>query len=211
MFGKLFFSSETPVPYQAKLQPLDFPDAVPLDSFTLLGGSAIAGDKTPVVGSQKRLINGHVYKYEKDGRSLTIQMYYMFDTSGNVIGFLDSHTDIPEAAIGPSLRIERYRQAVGYYLLFPYQGRDYLASCINPRGETTVTLPQFRDNRYRYDIWSPRLLRWLFTAENIRDFRCLWVLISAVAEKPHSASSYAGLEQIWFDWQAQWQARFSHL
>ncbi|MFE4106723.1 cyanoexosortase A system-associated protein [Almyronema epifaneia] len=204
-------TSKNPVAPQAKLKPLPFPTEISLNNFEFLSSDAIQPHSAKNSGSQNRLINGYVYEYEQAERSLTIEMYYLFDTSGNVIGFLNENTTIPAEAVAPHLRTERYQAAIGYYLLFSHQTKDYLVSCINPKGESTVTLPQFRANRYRYDIWSPRLLRWMFTSENIRDFRCLWVVISLTDKSDSVQERYAILENVWFDWYGQWQPKFSRL
>ncbi|WP_346290523.1 cyanoexosortase A system-associated protein [Sphaerothrix gracilis] len=208
VLGKLLLASEASVSERIKPQPLTFPDRIALANFRFLASQPIAAPANPEA-QNRFLINGQIYRYQQNSRFLTAEMYYMVDTSGNVAGFLEQNTAIPIESVRPALKTEKYQAAVGYYLLFPYQEKRYLASCINPKGESTVTLPQFRDNRYRYDILSPRLLKWLLTSENIRDFRCLWVLMSTSSAQKDPGEDYQVLEQAWFDWQAQWQPQFS--
>jgi cyanosortase A-associated protein len=183
-----------------------FPTEVPLPEWQFEGSTDLALPNKAVL--QKRLIASRSYTYKQGKLPLSIEMRYTKDTSGNVLGFIGNFTAVSPSAIAPSRRIERYRKGVGYYVLLNDQNRAYLTSCINPRGESTVTLPQFQRNRYYGDIQADRLILWLFKPITLRDFRCLWVHASVPAEDRSLNTAYATLESAWFAWQPWWQKRF---
>ncbi len=93
-------------------------------------------------------------------------------------------------------------------MLFKDQNDAYLASCINPRGESTVTIEQFNKNRYDHDIRPERLLRWFLRAESIRDFRCLWVSLSIPITDQRTDEAFSTLEAVWFFWHDWWKPHF---
>lgn len=207
ILGKTTFSSTSASDNRSAPAQFDFPNSVPLNGWQLLSTHPIES-KLDESSSQHRLLAGRLYEYHQSTRSLQIEMRYTVEPSGNTIGFLGRYTSISPSAIAPSLRIQRYQEGVGHYILFTHEHTAHLVSCINPRGESTVTLPQFRHNRYRYDVWSMRSLKWLVTSENIRDLRCLWVLISAPSMDTSSEDEYDMLENVWFSWQEWWRPHF---
>lgn len=181
-----------------------FPPEVPLSGWQPLESRALTKDVT----KHPKLLSGMVYKYSRNKLPLDIEMRYTIETSGNVMGFISNYTPIPSSAIKLSSRSDRYEKEVGYYMLFVYQKRAYLTSCINPRGGSTVTLPQFNHNRYTYDIQPDRLLYWLFGQQNIRDLRCLWFHSSIPLNNASPNNAYSNLENAWFSWYKWWYPRF---
>jgi cyanosortase A-associated protein len=184
----------------------NFPKQVPL-----LGWQFERSIPLPLPNNKKfrnRLIASQSYAYKKDKLPLKIDMYYTKDTSGNILGFITNFTSVSSGAIAPSRRIERYRKGVGYYVLLSDPKGVYLTSCINPRGESTVTLPQFQRNRYYNDISLDRLTYWLFNPSTLRDFRCLWVHASVSADDLSLNTAYSTLESAWFSWKPWWQSNF---
>jgi cyanosortase A-associated protein len=202
----------TPV-YQAVPAAFELPADVPLPGWQLVAVRPLE-QKPNTKSAQQRLLSSQLYEYEQ-GESqqkeqlLQIEMRYAIETSGNVMGFLGSYTNIPLERIQPKLRDERYQAGLGHYLILVNEQRTYLTSCINPRGESTVTLPQFRHNRYFNDVRIDRLWDWLLKSEKIRDDRCLWVNMSipVAGTSPQAADSV--LENAWVDWYRWWQPRFS--
>ena len=203
----------------------EFPAAVPLSGWQLAATRPLEQEPNNQKARQN-LLSGKLYSYqqtiskpnaseqntsEPNASSLQIEMRYTIDTSGNVLGFLRNYTSVSLAAVQPSLRDERHREGMGYYLVFVDQQRAYLTSCINPRGDSTVTLPQFRHNRYTYDMRADRIFHWLLNAEGIRDDRCLWVNMSTSLEKNPPQVAYSRLENAWSSWYHWWQPRFPQL
>lgn len=199
----------------SELAKFEFPHTVPLTGWQARGSGGVK-DQPSDRRIQKRLLANKLYQYQHNSLPLQIEMRYTLETSGNVIGFLSNYTTIPSAVIQPALRDERYRPGVGYYLLFVHQQRAYLTSCINPKGGSTVSLPQFRRNRYAHDLQGDRLLKWLVYGDGIRDDRCLWVNMSMPLDRlpldqtraNGTKTAYTALEQAWFPWFDWWQTRF---
>ena len=190
----------------------EFPTAVPLSGWQLSAARPLEHEPNNQKARQN-LLSSKLYRYEpntseQNASPLQIEMRYTVDTSGNVLGFLRNYTSVSLASVQPSLRDERHREGMGYYLVFVDQQRAYLTSCINPRGESTVTLPQFRHNRYTYDMRADRIFDWLLSAEGIRDDRCLWVNMSTPLEKNLPQAAYSRLENAWSSWYHWWQPRF---
>jgi cyanosortase A-associated protein len=183
-----------------------FPTEIPLPEWQFESSTPLALPENKVY--KNRLIASRAYTYKQGKRTLTIEMRYTKDTSGNVLGFISNFTSVDSGIIAPSRRIERYHKGVGYYVLLNDQNRVYLTSCINPRGESTVTLPQFQRNRYYHDMNLDRLMLWLFKPATLRDFRCLWVHASVPVDNLSLNEAYTTLESAWFSWEPWWEKRF---
>ncbi|NUN65700.1 cyanoexosortase A system-associated protein [Pseudanabaena biceps] len=108
----------------------------------------------------------------------------------------------------------KYANNIGYYTLFTDQKRAYLASCINPRGEATVTEKQFTNNRDKYDFSIDKLGLYLIGKSDLRDNRCLFTVMSTSLENNTSQISnsvdntYQTLETSWKDWYIYWKNKF---
>jgi cyanosortase A-associated protein len=183
-----------------------FPKQVPLPGWQFERSTSVSLPDNKAF--RKRLISSQSYAYKQGNLPLKIDMRYTKDTSGNVLGFVTNFTSVASGAIAPSRRIERYRKGVGYYVLLSDPKGVYLTSCINPRGESTVTLPQFQRNRYYNDISLDRLTHWLFNPSTLRDFRCLWVHASVPTDALSLNTAYSTLESAWFSWKPWWQEHF---
>jgi cyanosortase A-associated protein len=164
-----------------------FPEQVPLPGWQFERSASVPLPDNKAF--KKRLIASQSYTYKQGNLPLKIDMRYTKDTSGNI-------------------RIERYRKGIGYYVLLSDPKGVYLTSCINPRGESTVTLPQFQRNRYYNDISLDRLTYWLFNPSTLRDFRCLWVHAAVPADALSLSTAYSTLESAWFSWKPWWQEHF---
>ena len=186
----------------------ELPADVPLAGWQLQGARPLE-QQPNTKSAQQRLLSNQLYEYQQGNLPLRIEMRYAIETSGNVMGFLANYTNVPLERIQPKLRDERYQAGLGHYLIFENNRRTYLASCINPQGESTVTLPQFRHNRYFNDIRINRLWGWLVNSETIRDDRCLWVNMSLPSAENSPQATTAVLESVWASWYHWWQPRFA--
>lgn len=116
----------------------------------------------------------------------------------------------------PNSNLEtRQIEGVGHFTLFTHEQRAYLASCINPRGGSTVTLEQFNNNRNKYDISSERVARYMIGIADLRDNRCLLTAMSIALDSqitPQSQETlepiYQKLQRSWSNWFANWQGNF---
>lgn len=207
VLGKSILDPDPLVKPTAIPAPFVFPAEVPLTGWQPLASRPLVNK----FAKNQKLLSGRLYQYKQNKIPIDIETLYTVETSGNVMGFIRNYTSIPLSAIQISSRSDRYQEAVGYYLLFVYQKRAYLTSCINPHGESTITLPQFQHNRYTYDIQFSRLLNWLINQENIRDLRCVWVHSSIPLNTNSPKDAYTILENAWFSWYQWWYPRFPKL
>ena len=59
-----------------------------------------------------------------------------------------------------------------------YPKSNYLGSCINAKGEATVTLSQYNQNRYLHGWGLTRTFLWLIGQQDLVEYRCLWTIMS---------------------------------
>mgnify|MGYP002777190527 FL=1 len=153
---------------------------------------------------------GHSYQYRQGSTSVDVQIRYMTG-DGDVNRFLFVYS--PVRAANAYLQI-KHQPGMGFYGLVSHQGKAYLSACVNPRGESTVTEQQFRQNTYKSDLQVGRILPWLMEQAPLFDRRCLWTLMStplpasATSDPTVSETAYKTLESLWFPWLKQWQSQF---
>lgn len=184
---------------QSVATPFVFPTTVPLPQWQLLDSVPLKITDDPTFLASRR------YRYQQNRISLNIDMHYIIHSSGDVKDFLKKHIFSQKAAT--SLVI-RQKSGVGFHALFTYQGNAFLSSCINPRGGSTVTFDQFRQNRNTYDMQPGRLLLWLLGLKELRDFRCMWNVLSVPLKTAKPEETYPILESAWFFWYSWWVPRF---
>ncbi|MEW6494265.1 MAG: cyanoexosortase A system-associated protein [Cyanobacteriota bacterium] len=176
-----------------------FPTTIPLPSWQLL-------DSFPLkITDDPNFINSRRYRYQKNRTVLNIDMHYIIQSSGDVKDILRKHIFSKQSSAS---LIIRQKPGMGFYALFTTQGTAYLTSCINPRGGSTVTFDQFRQNRNTYDLQSHRLLLWLLGLEELRDWRCMWSLLSVPLETAQPEEAYSILEFAWVFWYPWWEKHF---
>lgn len=178
-------------------QAFVFPHSVPLATGTLIA-------QQPLATQSPAQVAGHQYHYQVGDRTLKIEMRYLANTDGDVATYLLS-TLQPQAPL-PALTI-RHRSGIGYYGLIMHNQQAYLSTCINPRGETSVTREQFAHHRHIYDLRSDRLLLWLLGQADLRDWRCWWVYLSTPVGKTSPETAYQILEKTWVAWYPNWRSR----
>ena len=110
----------------------------------------------------------------------------------------------------------RYQNTTGHYVVFGYSQRSYLAACINPRGQATITEDQFMNNRNSYDITSDRLFLYAIGMADLRDTRCLLTILSIPSSNRKTTNSsveqdYQKLEVVWQQWYQLWQGNVPNL
>jgi cyanosortase A-associated protein len=194
LLKSVFYPAES----TSTVTPFAFPPTVPLQGWQPLTSDPL-GDATP---DRTHYIAGRRYQYIQNELPLAIEMRYFVDTGGEVKEFLKNHTSI---SVSPVLR---QKEEIGFYGVFTHQEQAYLSACINPRGGSTLTARQFKQNRNAYDMQLSRLLPWLLGRENLKDERCLWTHLSIPLKDSSSEVAYQNLEDAWFSWYQWWQPRF---
>jgi cyanosortase A-associated protein len=177
------------------------PQAIPLKDWQ--------AEKTEPVKNEKGAVVGQSYEYRQNGKAITIQMRQEIG-DGNVSRYLFVYSTVREA--NANLQV-RYKPGLGHYGVVSHKGQAYLSACINPRGQTTVTDQQFRQNRYAYDLQPGRILPWVLGQQPLLNDRCLWTLMSVPVEtnasdKGPPEAAYKTLETAWFSWSEWWQANY---
>jgi cyanosortase A-associated protein len=188
---------------QAKINAFAFPETVPLPQWQLSLSEPLKTpeDKHPELVAQKH------YRYIENNLPLDIEMRYLQNLyNADVNLLLKSYTSIKSSA-----KIVRQSNEIGYYGLGIYKQRAYLSACINPRGDSTFTYGQFRQNRYFKDVSFARLLPLLIGQEPLLDKRCLWVHMSIPMQHSSPEAAYEVLEKIWVSWYQWWQPRFPQI
>lgn len=184
---------------QSAATPFVFPTSVPLPQWQLLDSLPLKITDDPTFLASRR------YRYQQNRNSLNIDMHYIVNSSGDVQDFVKKHI-FAQKATAPLLI--RETSGVGFHALFTYQGNAFLSSCINPRGGSTVTFDQFRENRNSYDMQPGRLLLWLLGIQPLRDFRCMWNVLSVPLKTAQPEEVYPILESTWLSWYSWWETRF---
>lgn len=183
----------------AAATPFVFPTTVSLPEWQFLDSAPLKITNNPNFRASRR------YRYQQNDISLNIDMHYIINSPGDVKDFINKHIFSQKSATSLLLR---EKSGVGFHALFMTQEKAFLSSCINPRGGSTVTFDQFRDNRNTYDIQPVRILLWLLGLQELRDWRCMWNVLSVPVVKDKPEEVYPILESAWFSWYSWWEKRF---
>lgn len=183
--------------------PYNFPDSIPLPEWQFVGSQELTTTK------KSDVLVGHKYEYIRDNVSLDIEMRYAVLTIADVDAWMRSNGVLKSRA--DKLSLQKI-DGIGFYGRFTTKDRTYLGSCINPRGQTTVTKDQFRYNRNTVDLQIGRLLLWSIGQLDLQDRRCLLTQMS-LPIKANSTPEVAEklLETTWVSWHQWWQSRFPPL
>lgn len=199
--GLLFVGKVTllPNPESPKIKAFVFPEKVPLSQWQ---PSLTNPLKTPT-GDYPELFAQKHYRYIDNNLPLDVEMRYLHNLSNaDISSLIKRYTTVASSAI------MRQQEGVGYYGLGVNQQQAYLSACINPRGGSTFTHEQFRNNRYFKDIRFDRMLPVLQGQEALIDKRCLWVYMSIPLRDSTPEAAYQILEKTWVYWYKWWQPRF---
>ncbi|MEY3868685.1 MAG: hypothetical protein RLZZ338_2576 [Cyanobacteriota bacterium] len=181
------------------IKPFDFPANIPLEGWQMLGKEPISIKPGSNIQSTSR------YRYQKEKISLDIDMRYLVNTDGSIDKLTEEHTFAQAFPVRLSLV---NIPGIGWHGLFVTKERAYLSTCINPRGNTTVTDDQFRNNHNTYDIRLDRIVIWLRGRGELRDKRCLWTQMSIPLNQTSQNNAYNLLESAWTSWYKQWENKF---
>ncbi len=151
-------------------------------------------------------VSGRLYQYRQGDRTLTIEMRYFVGGDSQVRNLLLKY-DKPGAATSFPATIQ-HDPETGYFSLFSDQGNAYLSSCINPRGGSTVTLEQFKQNRYAHDFRVDRIVPVILGQTTLQDGRCLWTFMQIPIQSDDQHEAYRLLKEAWTSWFQQWADQF---
>ena len=143
------------------------------------------------------------YQYVQNNIELNIEMRYI--KGGDVDKMVEKYQ------LSPLLPLIRQQDKVGFYGLFVTQDQAYLSACINPKGISTFTRKQYRQNQSIYTLEWNRLIPWFFGQQQLRQRGCLWANLSIPLEDSSPEAAYQVLEKAWFSWYTWWSANFPSL
>jgi cyanosortase A-associated protein len=197
VFGKLFLVPT--VRNDSSSIVFDFPTQIPLAGWRSLGSRPLAVDRSNLL--ERREIAAQRYRYSQKNTIVEIEMRYFASSNGDVNEFVKDYT-----GRSPSLTTRQHKK-IGVYGLFTRQQQAYLSACINPRGGSTVTIQQFEQNNYFYDLRWERLFPWLLGRQPLTDRRCLWTYMSVYGNSSPK-KAYQLLESVWLSWFEWWSLNF---
>lgn len=215
LFGLLIYKILVPGETEKTVttQAVVIPDNVPLSPWKLLKSEPINATKTD---DEQESMPGKKYEYKNDQELLEAEIHYA-KYSGSFNHFIIKEMGMPAATIYPDLH---YKKGIGHYALFEHEDTVYLGSCINAKGEATVTLSQYNKNRYLQGWGLTRTFLWLIGQEDLVEYRCLWTVMSLPdtseldftinidPNKTELNEVEEKLEEAWFDWYSWWKANF---
>lgn len=190
------------------------PEQVPLSNWEFIESEPVDLIETSRLGPGMTL--GRKYEYVQDQQSLEIEVRYE-KYKGALTKFLTIYRDLPSATITPRIH---YNEGIGHYAFFEYDNNTYLGSCINPKGQTTVTHSQYHQNRYLNGWGIGRSVLWLIGQKDLFEPRCLWTLMSIPAPSeldftinidPNNQQLNEvekKLEEAWLNWYPWWKNNF---
>ena len=205
----IIYSWFSPTAGKREVKAFTFPDRISLNSWQLVKTESLPLSNLKILDKDDRITSAKHYSYLKNGIPLEIEMRYLVGTKGNLSELIKKQTGINKEVIDKA-DLGKIR-GIGYYILYSDRDRSYLSTCINSRGNTTVSAQQFSYNRYTQDLKSNLVLPWLQGKDSLRDSRCLWVQLSTPLEKATVPTAYQILTKAWIDWYYWWQLRFPSL
>lgn len=187
--AKLLFTS----PPENAIQPV-LPASMPLPEWQL-------ATSQPLVRPADAPLDwsGRLYRYSRDNYLLNIQVIYLGNTNGDITGLI--RKSLPVKA-KPTIQ---YQQGIGFYGLITLTQKRYLSACITPYAGSTFTTQQFK--QASTSEWYTRLVPWLIGRAQLKDERCLWVLLSLETSRHNidlGGSADQVLKQVWFDGVYKW-------
>lgn len=190
----ILFPQEEP-----KANTFIFPEEVPIAQWQ----TSVAPPLQSLTQQNSDLLARKNYRYVKNGLSLDIEMRYLQNFyNADISDYIRRNLGIKSSSV------VRQQKETGYYGLGVDEQKAYLSTCINPRGGSTFTHAQFRDNRFSQDINLNRIMPILQGKEALLDKRCLWVHLSIPLQNSSPEEAYQVLEKAWLSWYQWWQPRF---
>lgn len=191
----------SPPSAQSKAYTVTLPENVPLGGWQFQNSQPLTD---PI---------GKTYQYKRGTEQLAIELRYVTHPHANEKLFREYVPTLanPTSPSPTQTPVIRQQNGIGFYSLSVKDGRAYLRSCINPRGEGAITYEQFIRNRYTADLQPSRFLPVLTGQEPLRDHRCLWAYLSVPVKDSSPETAYQTLEKLWSPWYQWWHTRFPQL
>jgi cyanosortase A-associated protein len=183
---------------------LPLPKQIDLDGWQLKSSKALPlPDKERLERITSILQQGRLYRYQQRGIPLTVELWTIENTNGNVSAYIDAYAQQPIAP-GRQQADLRYRSGIGFYGIINTEDRRYLSSCINATGESTFNISQFTQARFQRDLTLTQTINWILGQKSLFKKQCLWSHFS-LPNAGRTDKEISILEETWFDWNRWWR------
>ncbi len=190
---------------QSKTPPL--PKQIDLDGWQFKNSSVLPfPNKERLERITSLLQQGRLYQYQRREVPLTVELWTIENTNGDVSAYIDAYA---QKTIAPGRQHVdlRYRRGIGFYGILETEDRRYLSSCINVIGESTLNISQFTQARFQRELTLPQITNWILGQKSLFRKQCLWSHFS-ILNTGHAEKEISTLETVWFDWHQWWHSNY---
>ncbi len=208
--GFTFFRIWTGEISQRQSSTPSLPKQIDLNSWQFIGSRSLPfPPKEAVKGLTNILNSGRLYQYRRSGMPLTVELWTVENTNGDVQSYIDAYA---QQKIPPGRQdfYIRYRRGIGFYGIILSEGYIYLSSCINLTGESTFSISQFTQARFQRDLTFPQLSNWILGKKPIFNKQCLWSHLR-MPKTSQNLKNTSILEATWFNLYQEWRLNNSSL
>ncbi|MBF2097421.1 MAG: hypothetical protein IGQ88_03455 [Gloeomargaritaceae cyanobacterium C42_A2020_066] len=144
----------------------------------------------------KRPYPGRRYQYQLSGQpKLTVEVRFLAKPDVDIPSLLTTVHDV-------SGKLTRQAGVGGAFGLAQEPGAELLTGCVSAQGQVTLSEAEFRRGR-REALGSPaHMVGWLAGRNSLRDWRCLWVILSVDTKNTSTPAAESILEPFWPQWRA---------
>ncbi len=171
-----------------------------LNNWQLISTKKLNTPKLDVAPHFEAMLSGQSSHYLQGNNNLDLERYYVVNTGQNQMNEWLNYLAGNSKDIKRHIRHNKY----GYYLLTNDHNQAHLVSCINAKGESTVTQEQFEENSKNFYFKSNRIVPWLLGSDILDDQRCLWFKLSTPLENTNHEKADQLLESLWSANYTQW-------
>jgi cyanosortase A-associated protein len=152
------------------------------------------------------LQQGRLYRYQRHATPLTVELWAIKNTNGDVSAYIDAYAqkNIAPGRQRPDLR---YRSGIGFYGIIETEDRRYLSSCINATGESTFSISQFTGARFQRDLTLSQITNWILGQKPLFKKQCLWSHFS-MPKTVQETKEVSILETTWFNFYQWWRSSY---
>ncbi|MDB9489082.1 cyanoexosortase A system-associated protein [Dolichospermum circinale CS-534/05] len=186
-----------------------FPQQIPLPGWQLTASEPVSvsqkQNKEIEADNKQEILSGQIYHYQSSGQSLTVNLYYIPSSLGDIRSYYGQFSYLPDLPklIKPLEKVN----PKGHHLQFSSEENHYLTACINSMGKSTATVSQFIAYFYRPYLNPSQWLNLFNGKQTLRDKRCVWGQLAL----SKADGSEAELEAVWQALLSYWQGNFPKL
>jgi cyanosortase A-associated protein len=181
-------------------KPVSLPQRLALQDWNFISSQMLPVPNNEAVGRLTSVLGGgRLYQYQQQQLLLTVELWQVKNTNGDVPAYIDAYAQ-QRIATGRQQAEVRYRTGMGYYGIIQAADRTVLSSCINATGEATFSISQFSQARFQRDLSLARIAEWIVGQDTLLRKQCLWSHLS-IANTNKNLRFDSILEKTWFNLQ----------